>query len=384
MSVNQRLSDDVGKRMDLLRKAHGIPPIVHRHTDSVLLRTSLSEGFRILSRELSSMALDLPFPLVFQMQKLAQNNYLSPAMVLELLPEIREITARSDKSVAISAVRRLCSQIDFAGPDAEAADFHIDALLELLRDNEASFKRDGISVDTAGTQTRSDNVAIIHRAKVTPAGVYLYGPEPEANNRVLRKYPEHHEYFLRVQFCDEDGKPVRFNPKISHDKIFNGRFKDILGLGGGIDIGGRRFEFLGFSHSSLRAQSCWFMAPFIYDGSLLYDRMVIRDLGDFSTIQSPAKCAARIGQVFSDTSTSVAIDPRIVQVVKDVEFNNRVFSDGVGTMSPSVMHKIWDRLSNSGRLKPTCFQIRYSGETNQHCVHPLSVNRLSNKLNYRC
>jgi hypothetical protein len=98
----------------------------------------------------------------------------------------------------------------------------------------------------------SQNVAIIHRAKVMPSGVHLFGPEPESNNRILRKYPGQHEYFLRVQFCDEDGQPVRFNPRISNDRIYHGRFKEVLEHG--INIAGRVYKFLGFSHSSLRGE----------------------------------------------------------------------------------------------------------------------------------
>lgn len=99
----------------------------------------------------------------------------------------------------------------------------------------------------------SQNVAIIHRAKVMPSGVHLHGPEPESNNRILRKYRGQHEYFLRVQFCDEDGQPVRFNPRISNEKIYHGRFKEVLR--NGINIAGRVYKFLGFSHSSLRGES---------------------------------------------------------------------------------------------------------------------------------
>jgi hypothetical protein len=106
--------------------------------------------------------------------------------------------------------------------------------------------------------------------------VFLYGPDPETTNRVLRQYADHHDYFLRVQFCDEDGGQVRFNSKVSNYKIYHERFKDILT--NGIKIGDRQYGFLGFSHSSLRAQTCWFVAPFIFNGGLVWDRMIIREV----------------------------------------------------------------------------------------------------------
>lgn len=81
---------------------------------------------------------------------------------------------------------------------------------------------------------------------------------------------------------------------------------------------------------------------------------------DFSHIQSPAKCAARIGQTFSDTPVIVPLTG-IPKVIEDVERNGRVFSDGVGTFSESVLYEIWDALSSKRQVKPTVFQIRHGG-----------------------
>jgi hypothetical protein len=98
-----------------------------------------------------------------------------------------------------------------------------------------------------------------------------------------------------------------------------------------------------------------------YDGSLLWDRMIIQDLGNFSMIRPSAKCAARIGQAFSDTRTAVPIDTEITRREPDVTFNSRVFSDGVGIMSYLVMYTIWDKLPKARLVKPTLFQIRFQG-----------------------
>ena len=93
----------------------------------------------------------------------------------------------------------------------------------------------------------------------------------------------------------------------------------------------------------------------------MWAEILIQELGNFTAIQSPAKCAARIGQVFSDTRTAVAIDPALVRSEADVERNGRTFSDGVGTMSLSMMERIWDALPKAKRVKPALFQIRYQG-----------------------
>lgn len=96
---------------------------------------------------------------------------------------------------------------------------------------------------------------------------------------------------------------------------------------------------------------------------MLHDAQhIVRDLGKFGDIRSPAKCAARIGQAFSDTPNAITLDDSVsVKRIPDVERNGRTFSDGVGTMSMSLMHLIWEKLPNRNLIKPTCFQIRYRG-----------------------
>ena len=104
------------------------------------------------------------------------------------------------------------------------------------------------------------------------------------------------------------------------------------------------------------------MAPFTLNGSLVHARSVIQDLGDFRAIRSPAKCAARIGQAFSQTLTAVKIPPGAFSTMPDVERNGRTFSDGVGTCSLAMLQKIWKTYSQARGLKPTVLQIRFQGK----------------------
>ncbi|KAH0559780.1 hypothetical protein GP486_003706 [Trichoglossum hirsutum] len=299
----------------------------------------------------------LPFGLKFQIQKLAQNGYLPPTKVTSLLPRLSLIFDRSGGTIAVRAVRRLFNQIPFAGPATEATQLGVEALEDLLEENEKSCRRE-ISY-MPNLAEKHQHIALIHAAKVTPAGIYLEGPETETKNRVLRKYSKYMDYFLRVSFVEEDGETIRFDRNASLEEIFHGRFKRVLG--GNITIAGRPFEFLGFSHSSLRSQTCWFMAPFTCNGELLHARLVIKGLGDFSEIRSPAKCAARIGQAFSETFSTVNVPQGAVKRIPDVKRINRVFSDGVGTISQTILQKIWNGYALSQELKPTLFQIRFAG-----------------------
>jgi hypothetical protein len=108
------------------------------------------------------------------------------------------------------------------------------------------------------------------------------------------------------------------------------------------------------------------MAPFTPVGSQIEmnSKDVIENLGDFSHIHCSAKCAARIGQAFSDTIHAVPIldDVFVQENYPDVERNGRCFSDGCGLISKDLLEVIWRRLPRQRRLRrPTILQIRYRG-----------------------
>ena len=109
------------------------------------------------------------------------------------------------------------------------------------------------------------------------------------------------------------------------------------------------------------------MAPFTTNDSLMYATAVIKDLGDFGLIRSPAKCAARIGQTFSQTYSSVHIPSEAIQSIPDVTRDGRTFSDGVGTCSTEVLEKIWREYPQARGPKPTIYQIRFMGKRDQKC-----------------
>ncbi|RDW85241.1 hypothetical protein BP6252_02831 [Coleophoma cylindrospora] len=349
---------ELPQQIERLRQAREVPPMTEwRAIMSLPGPESLEShvnGYQSLQGFLSVGRVS--FKLAFQIQKLVENCYLSPYQVIAIFPGIVSIYQRFSEDVSVNAVRKLFSQIPFPGPGVDADEVSTKTLLDLLTKNAELSRKE----NSYKNPYSLDNTVLVHRARVTPAGIYLSGPEPESNNRVLRKHSDYQEYFLRVQFCDEDGEPIRFNYQISNEEILHTKFKDVLQSG--IKIAGRNFMFLGFSHSSLRSQSCWFMADFqLPDGEVLNAQKVIAELGNFSSIRSPAKCAARIGQAFSDTPHAVTVSDTALLYVKDVERNERVFSDGVGTISMSLVTKIWETLKLPHLVKPTLFQIRYRG-----------------------
>lgn len=198
----------------------------------------------------------LPFGVLFQLQALAFNAYLHPATVLGLAKELRRIfrvdKATGKKPISIGAMRKLFDMIDWPFPHGNPKDFELSSLIAALKQNEQEIQEDFASRD--GLFSPTQNLAQVNRVMVTPTRITLHGPEMEPKNRILRKFPNHHEHFIRVQFCDENGQDLYFNPRASYDDIY-ARFKDVMKRG--IQIAGRTYKFLGFSHSSLRSHSVW-------------------------------------------------------------------------------------------------------------------------------
>ncbi|KAK7731804.1 hypothetical protein SLS53_008625 [Cytospora paraplurivora] len=288
----------------------------------------------------------LPFGILFQLQALASNAYFHPGTVLALAKELCVIRgqrrAAGQRPISVEAMKKL-KDTPWPMPHGDPSLLEVQAIIQFLIETEENMGSG--EVFREGLLTPSQSLALIHRVTVTPTRITLHGPELEAKNRILRKFPKHHEYFIRVQFCDESGEDLSYNPRISNDKVYH-RFKKIFQ--DGIQIAGRHYAFL---------------APFIDDnGKPQAYFNIIGGLGYFGHIRSPARCAARIGQAFSDTPFYLDLDELDVTILEipDVQYESRIFSDGVGTLSHSVVQDIWHVVPQK-KAAPTAFQIRFRG-----------------------
>ncbi len=221
-----------------LRHISEIPDSVSWDTSAVMKTPFAAQMTGLHSALSGSTYGNLPFDLKYQMQKLAQNGSLSPAKVVELLAVVSRHAKDRDVRVVTQSVRTLYGQIPFAGPATEASDLSLETLTQMLVDNQESLIRGETYVPDLADQY--DHIASVHKAMVTPTGVYLYGPDPEVKNRVLRKYSNFPNYFLSVSFLDEDGEPLRLDRKTSGENIYHQRFKSVLQ--GVVNIAGRGFE----------------------------------------------------------------------------------------------------------------------------------------------
>jgi hypothetical protein len=357
----------------LKHNRHIATAAINHPTPTVHPSVSLASSFKSLDTALDAT---WPFDVNFQLLRLARNGVLSPEQVLEILPTISLLMANHDGPVIVESLRRLYQSLLPIGPHSELEDYSVKTITNSLLDYAQRYDNSR-SYNPYELLNRHAHIVLVHKLTVTPAGVYLEGPEPEVSNRVLRQHKDHSDFFMRVTFTDEDGEPVHYDGQSDQKGVY-AHFKKFIESE--YSIAGRGFSFLGFSHSSLRSQTCWFMAPFEYGGRTLSAPELIRNLGDFGHIRTPAKCAARIGQAFTDTTGTVEVEAGMQIRLRDIERGGRCFSDGCGTISLGLLEKVWRVYGPRRTLKPVILQIRFAGAKG---VVSLDSRLVENQFNIR-
>ena len=180
----------------------------------------------------------IPFGAKFQLQKLAQNGYLPPSRVVDFMSVVKSLSKGVSWSITTRAIHRIFDQIPYAGPATDASELSLGTLSDLLTENIKSLiKEESYS---KGLAEQPEHIAQIFKAVVTPTGTYLYGPEPEMKNRVLRKYSSYTDNFLQVRFLDENLEQIWYDRVTSNEEIYHQRFKGVLHST--INIAGRGYE----------------------------------------------------------------------------------------------------------------------------------------------
>ncbi|CAL1408356.1 unnamed protein product [Linum trigynum] len=142
-------------------------------------------------------------------------------------------------------------------------------------------------------------------------------------------------------------------------------------------IGGKKFEFLAFSASQLRENSCWMFASRY---GLTADD-IRKWMGDFRQIRNVAKYAARLGQSFSSSTETLSVSAEEVEIIPDIEVKSGetkyIFSDGIGKISAQFAKRVAAKCSSCNGSVPLAFQIRYGGYKGVVAVDPTSTKKLS-------
>ncbi|KAJ7958770.1 RNA-dependent RNA polymerase [Quillaja saponaria] len=185
-----------------------------------------------------------------------------------------------------------------------------------------------------------DNIIEVRRLVITPSKAYCLQPEVELSNRVLRRYKELSDRFLRVTFMDEGMQTINSN-------VLNYYVAPIVK-----EITSNYFP----QKTKLRDRSAWFFAE---EKNVSCD--AIRDwMGKFNQ-KNVAKCAARMGQCFSSTYATVEVPlTQVNSMLPDIERNGYVFSDGIGTITPDLADEVAEILKLE-YISPCAYQIRYAG-----------------------
>ncbi|CAG8586693.1 12512_t:CDS:2, partial [Ambispora gerdemannii] len=299
----------------------------------------------------------LPFVINFKLACLLSHNALSPREVIEyaLGDRLKELVDRGDERLAWHGLNNLLNRHwDPADPlNNERPIMAFEVAI-------SNFKGDFYEWYPNPKITKSNKrYAWINHATVTPTKIYFEGPIFETSNRILRKYVDYTDRFMRVTFTEENFERLFSGPDNSLEDIYNFRIKEILKKG--FQVARRHYDFLAFSSSGLREQSCWFVSSkddFTPDNIRAW-------MGDFSDIRIPALYAARMGQAFTSTVGTTELDEDQVRKIPDVIRNGYTFSDGCGTISPDLAKRAikayWGARTVKESEVPSVYQIRFGG-----------------------
>jgi hypothetical protein len=191
----------------------------------------------------------------------------------------------------------------------------------------------------------------VRRIVITPSTIEFKLATRNMPNRVIRKFEENLDDFIRVAFQGENHRADRYNrdnnlPLLDHIETL---------MRHGFEVGNKKFQFLHYSNSQMKAHSCWFMN----EGALKIED-VIQSLGNFEKETKLSKNAARKGQAFSSaTKVGELICATQVEEIEDIERNGKIFSDGWGEIKAEYAKQI--ARESFDYVHCSAFQIRMGG-----------------------
>ncbi|KAG9018986.1 hypothetical protein FRB90_007566 [Tulasnella sp. 427] len=309
----------------------------------------------------------LPFVVGFQALAILNNLRLDPAELWELRPQIMSLL-NQHKEARTSEILRLF------GPYLQMLGWEIDSFNSdedpprTIQDCLRRATKDATPLHMAlRNQSKNPGWFNCHHVTITPTRMVLDGPYPDQSNRVLRRFPNHHDYFLRVNFADEELLDYRWDRDVDGAGFVRDRVGGVLKSG--LDVGGRRFEFLAYSSSALKEHAVWFCAPFTDAEGVNWNADAIRkSLGNFSHLERyPARYGARMSQAFTATEPGIILPLEEINMTNDIERNGSNFTDGIGDISKDLARQISKKLQRRPGSKkrfyidPSAYQFRMDG-----------------------
>jgi RNA-dependent RNA polymerase len=306
-----------------------------------------------------------PFPVAFQLESLIRNGLMTTNDLKQLITfiKLKDICKRHPEHECQYAagllqdyrVKLLASSqpslADLADPAARAE-------VEQLAQSRVPTHRECLESVLKNYQPQTNFVSpssfLCHHITVTPSRFILRGPYPTLSNRIIRRFKGFEHHFIRVDFSDEDNDRLALGREVNNRPYLHTRVGAVLTTG--FSLGARHFELLGYSSSSIRNKSVWFINPFEHPKYGRVDGTSIRrSIIDYSgkslseekrerndvLLTQPSKYAARIALAFTSTECSVKIHRSEWKEISDLGTDPYLHTDGAGTMSTALRDRIW-------------------------------------------
>lgn len=271
---------------------------------------------------------DLPWTTTFQIECLLHNGFLTTTQYLNgLRPSLIEL-AQSHPDIMGIILRDYTQKLS-----SETREF--DSPKDVTKSFE-SFWKSRVDLRPIGlgahVQHEGEGLMACHHVTFTPTRMLLEGPYVTQSNRILRRYSKYNDYFLRVDFRDEDHLQYRWDREVDGSTFVRDRVGKTLK--NGFELAGRHFEFLAYSSSALRDHAVWFVSPFFHpEEGHVNAASIRRKVGDFTNnLLYPAKYGARLALAFTATDPSVKITKSQWIEIPDLGTKPYIHTDGMITL----------------------------------------------------
>ncbi|KAK0423323.1 hypothetical protein QR680_008078 [Steinernema hermaphroditum] len=216
-------------------------------------------------------------------------------------------------------------------------------------------------------ENKKNGLQRVRKIVITPTRRLYVVPELMMGNRFLRTYNQGGHETLRIQFRDDDGRPLRSNKCGQY--LIGVTVRNTLR--DGIFVAGHRYKYMGSSNSQLRDNGCYL---FNADDDTVVQR-IREEFGRFDTDNIP-KFMSRFGQCFTQArKIDVKLERAMYAIKRDViggddqNYEPYIFSDGVGSVSLEYATQISTDLNLRGCV-PSVYQIRFRGMKGIICIDP--------------
>ncbi|KAH7158129.1 RNA dependent RNA polymerase-domain-containing protein [Dactylonectria estremocensis] len=248
-----------------------------------------------------------------------------------------EVRYQLEACISRGVLNEHCISVEFLNKLASLNSTKARLLLEYLADRD-EFVEDPTGVfDNLEANAYFPSVRVPHycalmrKVVVTPTTIRFSTPTVETSNRVLRRYNNIQDRFLRVQFVDEYEHGRITSPRDQNDEIWKRLLRTLYQ---GIRIGDRKYEQCGV----------YFFCP---TGHISCDD-IRKWMGQFDHIKIIAKEVR-------------GISVPSIRPIQDIERNGYCFTDGVGKISPFIAQMIIEDFQVHVRESQQKFKAEFNG-----------------------